>query len=162
MNNNLEFKKNKVNDFVNILKGANSFLFFIYHGLCAKAISNLRRELYNHGSKLYVCKNNIFNRAINICNFKDIPEIKGASALIISHEDEVSPFKCLYNTILENEKIKYICGILNSKYIDDKTFMIVAKLQNKNNLLSMFLSCLQNPIAKFACSLKAIADTKRT
>ena len=36
----------------------------------------------------------------------------------------------------------------------------VAKLPGREGLISMFLSCLQAPIRSFACTVKAVADSK--
>jgi large subunit ribosomal protein L10 len=158
MNNNLQLKKDKINGLEKIIKNAKSFLLFKYHGLNAKAMGELRKDVHNNGGNLYIHKNNILNRSLKSAGFNEISEIKDANAIIVTNNDEIAPFKCLNKIICTNEKIKFNGGVMNSKYVHNDDFLTIANLSSKETLIVSFLSCIQNPILKFAFGLKSISE----
>ena len=46
------------------------------------------------------------------------------------------------------------------KFASQEEVSSIAKLPNKEGLISMLLSCLQAPVRQFACTVKAVADAK--
>ena len=157
----IEQKSNEVNRLVNDLKDATSILVFEYHGVPTKIITSIRKNLHNANAIMYVAKNNIFNRAFKLANINFISEMNGPNAIIISHGDQIVPFKEVNNLIKEYSKVVYKKGIIeNSTIIDNNQLSQIASIPNRESLYSMVLSCLQAPIRNFLYGLKAIADTK--
>ena len=59
-----------------------------------------------------------------------------------------------------NKQLVVKAGLIEGKFVDAEGMKEVAKLPNREGLISMFLSCLQAPIRSFACTVKAVADSK--
>ena len=88
----IQKKVNEVESLTNDIKGATSILAFEYHTVPAKNIAAVRRVLHDSNAKMYVAKNNIFNRAFKLANVP-LAELSGPNAIIVAHGDEVIPFK---------------------------------------------------------------------
>jgi len=154
-------KEQKVHELIEVLKDCKSFLFFEYLGLNAKQSEQLRRDLHNGNAKMYVMKNNIFNRALTAAGIMGIGEISGPCALIISKTDEVLPFKEVHKLMKDCKFIHYKTGYLEGNVIAIDKLETLASLPSKNDLLSMLCSALQGSIRNLAYGLKAVADSKQ-
>jgi len=155
-------KEQKVNELVEVLKNCKSFLFFEYLGLNAKQSEQLRRDLHNGDAKMYVMKNNIFNRALAAAGITGLEEIAGPCALVVSKTDEVLPFKEINKLMKDCKFIHYKTGYLEGNVIGVDKLSTLANLPSKNDLLSMLCSVLQGSIRNLAYGLKAVADSKQS
>ena len=156
----IQKKINEVEALVNDLKGATSILAFEYHTIPAKTITDLRRELHKNNAKMYVAKNNIFNRAFKLANMTSFTELSGPNAIIIAHGDEIIPFKEIHKLLSNFKQAIYKVGILGKETILPDQLAQVANIPSRNGLYSMFLSCLQGPIRNFLYGLKSISEKK--
>lgn len=142
------------------LKASKSFLVFEYLGLNAKDITSLRRNLHKADAKMYVAKNNIFNRAIKLAGVEKISDIAGPNALIVSKGDEVAPFKEISEIAKKHAFIKFKGGILDNQFIGPDSLSQIASIPGREGLYSMLLSCLQAPIRNFLYGIKAVGESK--
>ncbi|MDE6477215.1 MAG: 50S ribosomal protein L10 [Mycoplasmoidaceae bacterium] len=142
------------------LKTSKSFLVFEYLGLNAKDITSLRRNLHKAGAKMYVAKNNIFNRAMKLAGVDKISDIAGPNALIVSQGDEVAPFKEISEIAKKHTFIKFKGGILDNQFIGPDSLSQIASIPGREGLYSMLLSCLQAPIRNFLYGIKAVGESK--
>jgi len=154
-------KGEKVQELSEVIKGCKSFLFFEYLGLNAKQSEKLRRDLHNGNAKMYVMKNNIFNRALAAAGITGMEEIAGPCALVVSNSDEVLPFKEIHNLMKDCKFVHYKTGYLEGNVISIDKLETLATLPSKNDLLSMLCSVLQGSIRNLAYGLKAVADSKQ-
>lgn len=143
------------------LKGCKSFLVFEYLGLNAKEATALRRRLHEADAKMYVAKNNIFNRALKSAGIDKISDISGPNALIISKGDEILPFKEIDGIIKKYKFIKFKGGIIDNQLVDQQSLSQIASIPGREGLYSMLLSCLQAPIRNFLYGIKAVGDQKQ-
>ncbi|MDR2568149.1 MAG: 50S ribosomal protein L10 [Mycoplasmataceae bacterium] len=153
-------KQNEVQELTAQLKKADSFVLFEYKGLSAKAFANLRREIHEAGGLVLVAKNNIYNRAVKEAGYKEFPVVENQVAIVLSGQDAIAPFKALDKLINQFEFVKYVNGALESKLVSKGDFVKLANLPGREELYSMFLSCLQGSIRNLAYGLQAVADTK--
>lgn len=156
----IQNKANQVSEIVAQLKTAKSFLIFEYQGLTGSKTTELRNILHKANAKMYVSKNNIFNRAIADAGISGIDTLTGPCALIISHGDELVGFKEINKLMKDLKFIHYKQGLLDGNIIGIDKLATVANLPGKNDLLSMLCSALQGNLRNLMYGLKAVADTK--
>lgn len=156
----IQQKVNDVNAMVEDLKDASCVLAFEYHGVPASLITKTRRILHEAKAKMYVAKNNIYNRAFSAAGIKHFNELSGPNAIIISHGDEIVPFKQIHELIAHNKKVVYKKGIIGSTIIEADKLASLASIPSRDGLYSMLLSCLQAPIRNFLYGIKAVDESK--
>ena len=103
-----------------------------------------------------VVKNNILRRATSSLGY-EVKELVGPSAMITS-PDEVKGAKIAYDFLKEHEKFSVKAGIVDGNVTSEKELAALAKLPNKEGMISMLLSVLQAPVRGLACALKAVSE----
>ena len=157
----IEKQINDVNSLVNDLQKATSVLAFEYHGVDAKAITAMRRALHKANAKMYVAKNNIFNRALKQANFSQFNELAGPNALIVAQGDEIVPFKQIHELMKAFKQVVFKQAAIGSTMIEASQLAELASIPSKEGLFSMLLSCLQGSIRNLAYGLKAVSEHKQ-
>ena len=155
----IQEKINDVETLVNDLKGATSILAFEYHTVPAKEITAVRCELHKNNAKMYVAKNNIFNRAFKLANIS-LNELTGPNAIIIAHGDEIAPFKEVHKLIGNYKQVVYKQGMISNSPVTPEQLAQIANIPSRTGLYSMLLSCLQGPIRNFLYGLKSVGEKK--
>ena len=75
-------------------------------------------------------------------------------------KDATAPARVLAKFAKKHENLVLKSGIVEGKVVDEETIKKLSALPNKEGMISMFLGCLQSPIIKFACAVKAVAESK--
>ena len=140
------------------MANAGSTVFVDYLGLTVAEITQLRVKLHAENCTMKVVKNNILRRATSSLGY-EVKELVGPSAMITS-PDEVTGAKIAYGFLKDHEKFSVKAGIVDGKVTSEKELAALAKLPNKEGMISMLLSVLQAPVRQFACAVKAVADSK--
>ena len=142
------------------LKDCGSMTIVEYRGLTVAQISELKKSLKAVGSTFSVYKNTLFTRASNDLGYSELDQyLSGSNAYVFSKELNAGP-KVLAKFAKRNENLVIKAGLAEGKVMDAQGMKTIASLPDKNGLLSMFLSCLNAPIQKFAATVKAVADSK--
>ena len=142
------------------IKGAASMTIVEYRGLTVAQISELKKSLKAVGSSFSVYKNTLFTRASNDLGYSELDQyLSGSNAYVFSKELSAGP-KVLAKFAKRNENLVIKAGLAEGRVLDAAGVKTLATLPDKNGLLSMFLSCLNAPIQKFAATVKAVADSK--
>lgn len=156
----LDTKKEIVTSIENSLKDAQSFAIVEYRGLTVAEISELRKSLKAVNASFNVYKNTLVRRASDNLGHKQLDEyLSGSNAYVFSNDATGMP-KVLAKFAKKNEKLVIKAGLVEGNFVDAAGLKEVATLPNREGLLAMFLSCLQAPIRSFACTVKAVADSK--
>ena len=156
----LKSKQETVAKISESLKGCASLTIVEYRGLTVAQISDLKKLLKAAGSTFFVYKNTLFSRASDELGYKDLEQyLSGSNAFVFSNQLSSGP-KVLAKFAKRNENLVIKAGIAEGKVYDAAGMKTLATLPDKNGLLSMFLSCLNAPIQKFAATVKAVADSK--
>lgn len=154
----LQAKKDAVSEIVNGFANAGSFTVVSYQGLTVAELQELRRTLEGANATLTVYKNTMVRRALKEANQPELGDmLEGPNAFVFSEDISKGP-KVLAKFSRFHEHLVIKGGIAEGQVLDAAKVKEVAKLPDKNGLLSMFLSCLNAPITKFAATVKAIAD----
>ena len=155
----IEQKETLVSEVSEEMKNSASTVVVEYRGLTVEKISELRRELRKQDATMKVYKNSIVSRAANLVGYSELDsELTGPNAIVFSKTDSTGAAKFLTKFAKRNEELVVKGGIVEGKYVDANEMKVVATLPNKEGMLSMLLGCLQAPIIKFACAVKAVAE----
>ena len=85
--------------------------------------------------------------------------MSGSNAYVFSSDVTGAP-KVLAKFAKRNEKLVIKAGLVEGRVVGADEIKALAKIPGREGLISMFLSCLQAPIRSFACTVKAVADSK--
>ena len=142
-------------------KNASSVVVVDYLGITVEEATNLRAELRKAGVQFAVVKNSILTRAAKEAGLEGMDDIfKGPSAVAFSNDDVVAPAKILADFAKKVEALEIKAGVIEGKVSSKEEIEALAKLPNREGLLSMLLSVLQAPVRNTALAIKAVADQK--
>jgi large subunit ribosomal protein L10 len=154
----LSAKKETVAAIEKSIKESGSVTVVSYQGLTVAEMQELRRTLSKQGASIVVYKNTLVRRAMEegqLPSFGDL--LNGPNGFVFSKEIAEGP-KTLVKFARTHEALVVKGGLVEGKVIDAAGIKEVSKLPDKNGLISMFLSCLNAPITKFAATIKAVAE----
>lgn len=132
-----------------------------YCGLTVAEVTELRQQLRAEGVEFKVLKT-ISRRAVTEAGFEGLGEaFVGPTAVAFSKEDVVAPARVLYNFAKEHQALELKAGLIEGSVASLEQVMELAKLPNREGLLSMLLSVLQAPMRNMACVVKAVSEQKK-
>ena len=140
---NRKIKEEIVQRLTKKLKSQN-VCFLDFAGIPSQEMAILRTQAKERKIKLKVAKRNLLIRALKKAQIK--AEIPQGNYLLASSEDEVLPFKFLYEFIKEKEKGAFQGGIFEKKWIDAVKVEQIAQLPSKEELMVKLLCTLKAPI----------------
>lgn len=156
----LESKKAIVEKISNSFKDSSSVVIVEYRGLTVAQVSELRKSLKAVNATFNVYKNTLVTKASVALGHEDLTQyLTGSNAFIFSKDVTEGP-KVAAKFAKRNENLVIKAGLVEGKVMDAAGMKAVAAMPNREGLISMFLSCLQAPIRSFACTVKAVADSK--
>ena len=138
-------------------KNSNSTVVVEYRGLSVEEITQLRRALREENVELKVYKNNIAKRAAEAVGHNLDEVLTGPNAIAFS-EDSIAPCRVLVKFAKKHKNLVVKGGVIDEEIVDAETIKTLSALPNKEGMISMLLGCLQSPIIKFACAVKAIGE----
>lgn len=154
-------KAQQVTEVAEQFKNAASVVVVDYLGITVEEATNLRAELRKAGVQFAVIKNTILTRAAKEAGLEGMDDIfKGPSAVAFSNDDVVAPAKILADFAKKVEALEIKAGVVEGKVSSKEEIEALAKLPNREGLLSMLLSVLQAPVRNTALAIKAVADQK--
>lgn len=153
-------KKAAVAEIAEKMKESQSTVVVEYRGLSVAEVTQLRRELRAENIEFKVYKNSLTQRAAQEVGAEELAkDLIGPNALAFG-KDAVAPARILAKFAKEHEALVLKSGIVEGKVVSTETIQQLSKLPNREGMLSMFLGCLQSPVRKFACAVKAVKDQK--
>lgn len=151
-----------------------SIVFAKFDALGVKDNEALRNNLSASDSEYLVAKKTLLDIAFKGKEIEnlDIRNFEGKIAAVFGYGDEVAPAKIIHEFQKTNEnKIDFVGGILENKYLSDKEVSALALLPSKHELYAKIVGSLSAPISgfvnvlagnlrKFVYVLKAIEEKK--
>lgn len=157
----IQEKQNIVDTLVEKMQNAASFVVVDYRGLTVAEVTELRKQLREAGVEMHVVKNTMARKAAEIAEIEGLEEVfTGPTAIAFSEEEVVAPAKILVEFSEEAKALEVKGGYMEGEVVSIETIESVAKLPNRDGLLSMLLSVLQAPIRNTALVFKAVAEKK--
>ncbi len=138
---------------------ASSIVVVDYRGLTVGEDTQLRKQLREAGVDMHVIKNSILVRAAKAAGLEGMEDIfKGPTAVAFSNEDVVAPAKVMAEFAKNAPALEIKGGVIEGKVSSVEEINNLAKLPNREGLLSMLLSVLQAPVRNVAYAVKAVAE----
>jgi|SRR5690554_1040575 len=155
----LESKKQEVNNVAEKFQNSVSCVVVNPRGLTVQEATDLRKQLRAEGVELKVIKNNISARAASKAGYDKLSELfVGPSAVAFSESDAVAPAKIIYEFGSKHKNLKLKGGFIEKRIVSIEQLAEVAKLPNRDGMLSMLLSVLQAPMRNLAYAIKQIGE----
>jgi len=158
-----EQKKEILKDIKDKIDKAKSVIFTNFNGLEAKENEELRKKLRKEDGEYYVAKKTLLDiafRDLKIDQLK-IKDFAGKVAAVFGYNDEVTPariindFRKSHSLKKESgeEKINFIGGVLEGRFISADTVNELAELPSKKELLAKVVGSINSPISGLVNSL---------
>ncbi|MBL7058114.1 50S ribosomal protein L10 [Patescibacteria group bacterium] len=145
-------KKVIIDNLTSKIKDAKSIMFVNFNKLTVVENETLRNELRSEASEYIVSKKTLLNISLKNNNLAevDFSSNKDQVAAVLGYEDEVAPAKIVAKFKLQiPEKMSFIGGILESKYIGAKEVEALALLPSKQELYAKIVGSINAPISGF-------------
>ena len=158
----LEAKKALVADLNEKIAGSLAGVVVAYNGISVADDTKMRKELREAGVEYRVVKNTMLRLALKDTPYEEISNVlENTTALALSHEDPIIAAKIICKYI-ESSKSSYAvkAGFADGKPMDKAGVETLAKLPNKEGLISMLLSVLTGNLRGLAVAIKAIGEKK--
>ncbi|EGO8695528.1 50S ribosomal protein L10 [Enterococcus faecalis] len=140
-------------------ESAASVVIVDYRGLTVEEVTNLRKQLRDAGVEIKVIKNSILSRAAKKVGLDGLDEVfTGPTAVAFSNDDVVAPAKIIDEFAKDAKALEIKGGVIEGKVSSVEQITALAKLPNREGLLSMLLSVLQAPVRNVAYAVKAVAE----
>lgn len=154
-------KQQEVDLVVEKIQNSASIVVVDYLGLTVEQVTDLRKQLREAGVEFKVIKNTIMRRALEKLEVDYHKEVfQGPTAVAFSAEDAIAPAKILSDFAKKADVLQLKGGVVEGKIASKEEIESIAKLPNREGLLSMLLSVLQAPVRNVAYAVKAVAEAK--
>lgn len=156
----LQEKQSIVSEIKDKLVNAASAVVVEYRGLTVDEVTQLRRNLRAEGVDFKVYKNKMAQRASVDAGYEGLVEyLTGPNALAFS-DDAVAPSRILAEFAKKHEALKLKGGVVEGNIVGEDKLDELAKLPNREGMLSMLAGMLKSPIRSFAYAVSQIAESK--
>ena len=139
-------------------ESAASVVIVDYRGLTVEEVTNLRKQLRDAGVEMKVIKNSILSRAAKKVGLDGLDEVFTGPTAVAFSDDVVAPAKIIDEFAKDAKALEIKGGVIEGKVSSVEQITALAKLPNREGLLSMLLSVLQAPVRNVAYAVKAVAE----
>ena len=149
-------KKKIVDDLIERINKSKSIVFVNFDKLGVKDSQELRKKIKEDKGEYYVSKKTLLELAFRDRKISDL-DIKSFGeqvAAVFGYEDEVGPAKVIYDFKKTNEeKVKFLGGILENKYLKEEEVEELAQIPSKNELYAKIVGSINAPVSGFVNAL---------
>lgn len=132
-----------------------------YRGLTVEQVTDLRKQLREANVEMKVIKNSILSRAAVKAGLEGMEDVfVGPTAIAFSNDDVIAPAKIMNEFAEKIEALEIKGGVIEGKVSSVEEIVSLAKLPNREGMLSMLLSVLQAPVRNVAYAINAVAESK--
>ena len=133
-----------------------------YGGINVENDTKLRKELREAGVDYMVVKNTMLRLAVKGTALEGLAEnFKGDTAIAFAHEADpmaAARILCKYQDGDKSKKFVVKAGFMEGKVMDAAETNAIAKLPNREGMLSMFAGALTSTLSGLAVAMQAYAD----
>jgi large subunit ribosomal protein L10 len=146
-----------VSEVAEVAASAYSAVTAEYIGLSAEEMTELRAKARSGGVYLRVVKNTLARRAVNGTDYECLQDtLTGPLLLAFSQEDPGAAARVLKDFAKENNKLVIKALSVSGQLLAASELDRLASLPTKEQAISMLMSVMQAPIAKFARTLNEV------
>jgi large subunit ribosomal protein L10 len=133
-----------------------------YGGINVENDTKLRKELREAGVDYMVVKNTMLRLAVKGTSLEGLAEqFKGDTAIAFAHEEDpmsAARILCKYQDGDKSKKFVVKAGFMEGKAMNAAETNAIAKLPNREGMLSMFAGALTSTLSGLAVAMQAYAD----
>ena len=134
----LQEKQQIVEELVEKFQNSAAFVIVNYRGLTVAEVTDLRKQLRDAGVEMRVVKNTMLRKAAELAEIEELYEVfVGPTAIAFSEEEVVAPAKIMVEFAQEVEALEVKGGYMEGEVVTVETIEAVAKLPDREGLLSM-------------------------
>ena len=157
MSNNLEAKKQVVQEIADRIQKAQSIVFVDYRGLNAEETTNMRAECRKAGVEYLVLKNTMIERAAQSLNITGLDEhLEGPTAVAFSMNDPASAAKIMLKYAKDTKKLTVKCGFLEGAVVGQDVVQSLSELPSREVLIARIMGSLNAPVTNFVYAVEAV------
>lgn len=146
-----------VSEVAEVAASAYSAVTAEYIGLSAEEMTDLRAKARSGGVYLRVVKNTLARRAVNGTDYECLRDtLTGPLLMAFSQEDPGAAARVLKDFAKENDKLVIKALSVSGQLLAASELDRLASLPTKEQAISMLMSVMQAPIAKFARTLNEV------
>ena len=131
-----------------------------YKGITVAEDTALRAECRKNNVEYAVIKNTLLRFAFNNCGLNELDDqLNGTTSLAICADDPVAPARVIADYAKKlKDKFEIKGGFMEGKVMDAAETNAIAKLPNREGMLSMFAGALTSTLSGLAVAMQAYAD----
>jgi len=135
-----------------------AIVFADFKGMKVKDLTKLRREMKKNDCELKVAKKTLIAAVLKEKKISaDVKKLEGEIVLGFGYQDEILPFKLMYEFAKGNENLKIRGGVMGLEVVDMVQAIALGQLPAKNELLTrLMVNALQGSLRKFIYALSQI------
>jgi len=147
-----EQKEAQVKELTEKMSGASSVILAHYIGLSVAEISELRNQLKESEAEMKVAKKTLMKLATEQAGLPDISTetLEGPVSLIFSFGDPLSGAQIAFKYSKDHKQVELIGGVYDGKLLSKEEAVELAKMPNRDELLTIFARMIRSPLVSFA------------
>ena len=155
---NRQEKEKAISSAKELISASEAVFVVNYKGLSVAKMQNLRSNIRQNGGQFKVIKASLMDIAAKdmtgIEEFKS--NFKDQIGFVFAKGDVSAVAKQLVNFSKENEALKVVTGIFESKVLDSSQIGVIASLPSREVLIAQLLGTMQAPITSFVRVLNQV------
>ena len=150
-------KEAVVAEVADVASSAHSAVAAEYRGVTVTDLTALRAKARSSGVYLRVVKNSLVRRAVEGTEFECMQEgMSGPLIFAFSQEDPGSAARLLRDFAKENDKLVVTMAAVGGQKLEASEIGKLANLPTRDEAISMLMSVMQAPVAKFVRTLNEV------
>lgn len=150
-----------------LLAKSNVLLLTNFSGISVEKIKSLRKDLREGDASYRVAKKSLLDIALKKAKVNmgdiDLKNMHGSLGVVFAQKEQIAPARAvhLFAKAKENKKaFALLGGVFDNIPVDAERLALLAKVQNREDLLAGLLRQIQAPVARLVYALDAIAKSK--
>ena len=148
----IDSKAQIVDEIVDKMKNASSYVLFEYRGLTVAETNELRRKLRESDSEFKIYKNTLTKRALDKLNINIDEHLNGPKAIAFG-KDAVAPVKTLADFAKVHKALEIKVGVVDGAIADEKMLNELSNIPSREGLLTMLAGGLMGVVRDLSISL---------
>ncbi|MBL6785716.1 MAG: 50S ribosomal protein L10 [Rickettsiales bacterium] len=125
-----------------------------YSGINVENLNSLRFNAKETNTTIRVCKNSLFNLAVENTNFKNLKDNLNGPNIFILSDDLVGAAKLVTDFANNNELFKIKSGSFNGDLLDKDSIEALSKMPSLDELRAKIISVINTPATNIARIIK--------
>ena len=161
MSENLNIKKQVVEEIKDKIQNSKSVVLVNFSGLTVKEDTELRGEFRKKGVEYKVLKNTLVRKAFNDLDVKAFDNDLNGPTSVAFGSDETGASKVVFEATKKYaDKVSIKSGYVNNEYVDANGIKALAAIPSREELLSILVGTLSGFPRSLAVALNRVAEQK--